>query len=779
MHTMASCLGYPRMGAARELKRALESYWSAAHTGQAADKALDTLLECGRTLRQRHWQAMHKAGLSCVPTNDFSLYDGVLDMAVCLGAVPERYRAIQDPWARYFAMARGLQDATHGVDVQALEMTKWFDTNYHYIVPEIEPGQKFVLDSQRLVAEVQEARALGLTPRPVVLGPVSFLLLAKRPRSASGSDTTPLAELQALLPAYVQLLAALQTAGAAWVQLDEPCLTLDLTALQQTAYRQALSALSASTQRPKLLLATYFGPLDANLPLAVQSGCEALHVDAVRGAEQLEGVLQALPATMHLALGVVDGRNIWRCDLRAAHAQVRRAVQTLGAARLQVSTSCSLLHVPVDLDSEVKLDAELRSWMAFAQQKLHEVVALAQTANQDTPSGYAFGESDAAQAARRASPRIHRSAVQQRLHAVTPAQLRRPTAFAERIKVQQKALQLPLFPTTTIGSFPQTADIRQARAAWRAGHSTLSQYENFLRDATARCIRDQETLGLDVLVHGEFERNDMVEYFGEQLQGFAFTEQGWVQSYGSRCVKPPILFGDVARPAPMTVRWAEYAQSLTARPVKGMLTGPVTILQWSFVRNDQPRSATCAQIALALRDEVQDLQEAGIALIQVDEPAIREGLPLRHADAWQSLPAPGPWSASVWPPLACADTTQIHTHMCYSEFHDISGRPSWPSTQMCCPLKPRAPRWSCLDAFKAGRLPQPRGPRRVRRACGAGAGRRQRCWTCLQRAAQVLPADRIVGEPRLRPEDPRLARGQRCTANTWWRQPTQRGSSSP
>lgn len=734
MQTTATCLGYPRMGAARELKKAMESAWNGKGTHAA-------LLECARSLRQRHWESMRDAGLSTVPTNDFSLYDAVLDMAVALGAVPQRYQRITDPLTRYYAMARGLQDAALGVDVQALEMTKWFDTNYHYIVPEIAVGQKFALDAGRILAEAQEARALGTKPRPVILGPVSFLMLAKRPMDAKAA-TPALAELGSLLPHYLQLLGQLEANGIEWVQLDEPCLTLDLQPEQQKAYREAFTALQGA-KRPKLMLGTYFGQLGDNLSLALGSGYEGLHIDLVRGAEQLDAVLKQLPASMRLALGLVDGRNIWRCDLATAHQQVRRAVQALGAARTEVSTSCSLLHTPVDLDQETKLDVELRSWMAFAKQKLHEVVALAQAAEQDKPMGYAFGNSAAAQTSRRTSARIHRPEVKARMGRVTAAQGRRHAAFADRIKVQQAALSLPAFPTTTIGSFPQTTEVRQARAAWRAGKTNQQQYDAFLRETTERCIRDQEALGLDVLVHGEFERNDMVEYFGEQMDGFAFTAHGWVQSYGSRCVKPPVLFGDVARAKPMTVAWSQYAQGLTKRPVKGMLTGPVTILQWSFVRDDQPRRNTCAQIAMALRDEVQDLEKAGITLIQVDEPAIREGLPLRHAE-WTAYLE---WAVECFR-LATAgvqDGTQIHTHMCYSEFHDILPAIVALDADVLS-IETSRSKMELLDAFKKDRYPNHVGPG-VYDVHAARVPDTAEMFDLLRRAAQVLPPQQLWVNP--------------------------------
>jgi 5-methyltetrahydropteroyltriglutamate--homocysteine methyltransferase len=661
MSVAATCLGHPRIGVARELKKALESFWAK----QSSPVELERV---ARELRRRHWSAMKDAGLTHVPSNDFSLYDHVLDMAVTVGAVPERYRRIDDPLTRYFAMARGSQERAAGIDLSALEMTKWFDTNYHYLVPELGVGQTFHLSPSKLIDEIEEARAIGLETRPVVLGPVSFLLLSKlAPDSPEGAH--PLDLLDALLPVYEQLLELLFAKKISWVQVDEPSLVLDLDERQRDAYRRAFERLNAVARRPRLLVASYFGALADNLPLAAAIAEDGLHVDLVRAPEQLEPVLAALGPRAVLSTGVVDGRNVWRTDLDAAHALVRRAVRALGPERVFVAPSCSLLHVPVDLAAEPELDPELMSWLAFAAQKLAELRALADAAEGDAAQGALFEETRAALRRRRASPRTKSAEVRERLSEVGAAMRRRSAPFPVRAEKQQAAFRLPLLPTTTIGSFPQTSDVRGARAAFRAGRITGADYTEFLRQETRRCVERQEAIGLDVLVHGEFERNDMVEYFGEMLDGFAFTRNGWVQSYGSRCVKPPVLFGDVRRPHAMTVEWSSFAQSLTERPMKGMLTGPVTILQWSFVRDDQPRSETCRQVALALRDEVTALEAAEIRMIQVDEPAIREGLPLRRAD-W---PAYLRWAVDSFL-LATAgvrDETQIHTHMCYSEFGDI------------------------------------------------------------------------------------------------------------
>ncbi|HJX66797.1 MAG TPA: 5-methyltetrahydropteroyltriglutamate--homocysteine S-methyltransferase, partial [Polyangia bacterium] len=661
MSVLATALGHPRIGVGRELKKALESYWSKRTSATELE-------DVARNLRRRHWLAMKGAGLDHIPSNDFSLYDHMLDMAVAVGAIPQPYRAIGSSLTRYFAMARGLQDPDSGVDVGALEMTKWFDTNYHYIVPELEATQSFRLDASKILSEIDEARALGIEPRPVLPGPVTFLLLSKL---APGADkaTTPLGLLDALLPVYEELLRLLGAKNVPWVQIDEPVLVLDLDERSQQAYRHAFERLAAGRSRPRILVATYFGALGDNLPLVVGAGLDGLHVDLVRAPEQLEAALVGLGPQTLLSVGVVDGRNVWRTDLDVAHGLVRRAVRALGADRVLVAPSCSLLHVPVDLAAEHKLDAELKSWLAFATQKFDEVRALADWATREAASGPRFDEKRASLASRRTSPRTINPQVRARVAAVNEAMLHRSAPFDVRVKQQRTRFNLPVFPTTTIGSFPQTADVRAARADWRAGRTSNDEYDRFLKAEIRRCIEKQEALGLDVLVHGEFERNDMVEYFGEQLDGFAFTENGWVQSYGSRCVKPPVLFGDVFRRRAMTVEWSRYAQSQTCKPMKAMLTGPVTILQWSFVRDDQPRRATCTQIALALRDEVMDLEAAGIPIIQVDEPAIREGLPLRARDA----PAYLRWAVEAFR-LATSgvrEDTQIHTHMCYSEFGDI------------------------------------------------------------------------------------------------------------
>ncbi|MBX3049725.1 MAG: 5-methyltetrahydropteroyltriglutamate--homocysteine S-methyltransferase [Anaerolineales bacterium] len=653
--TLTANLGYPRFGAKRELKTTLESFWK----GKLDEAGF--LAACA-DLRRQNWQLQQAAGIDFIPSNDFSPYDQVLDTAAMVGAVPARYQwtGEQVSLQTYFAMARG--GKTAGGDVPAMEMTKWFDSNYHYIVPEFEPEQKFKLTHNKALAEFKEALDLGIRTRPVLLGPVSFLGLGKS--TAEGGD--PLDLLPALLPVYQAILGLLAEAGAEWVQIDEPCLAQDLSEKQAAGYQAAYAELVAPAH-PKLMLTTYFEGLRDNLDLAVSLGAAGLHIDLVRAPEQLEPTLAALPAESWLSVGVVDGRNVWRTDLDTALAKVKQAAEALGPQRVLIAPSCSLLFSPYDLDLETKLDAELRSWLAFAKQKIAELATLKQALESGSDEGLL--ESRKALEGRAKSARTHDPAVRQRMAAITPTMLQRQQPHAQRKAVQDGSFGLPPFPTTTIGSFPQTKEVRAKRAAFRKGEISKEQYEDFLREETKRTIRFQEEIGLDVLVHGEFERTDMVEYFGEQLQGFAFTQHGWVQSYGSRGVRPPIIYGDVTRPQAMTVDWSVFAQSLTNKPMKGMLTGPVTILQWSFVRNDQPRAETCQQIALAIRDEVQDLEANGIRIIQIDEPAFREGMPLRRED-WAAYLK---WAVDAFllASTGVQDETQIHTHMCYAEFNDI------------------------------------------------------------------------------------------------------------
>ncbi len=734
MSLHATCLGFPRIGRQRELKKALEAFW-------AGRQSADDLRAVAAGLRRTNWEVMRSAGLTSVPVNDFSLYDHVLDAAVMFGVVPPRFAAITDPLARYFAMARGRQDRAAGVDIPALEMTKWFDTNYHYIVPELEPEQTFRLDASKILQEVDDARQIGLDPHPVIPGPVTFLRLSKM--AQADDDRTPIDLLPRLLPVYGELLAALAAHGVSWAQIDEPCLVTDLDPGARAAYEQAFSALAGIVARPRLLLTTYFGALGDNLALAIASGFDGLHIDGVRAPEQLDAVLEALPSGRVLSLGLVDGRNIWRTDLDAASALLQRAIRARGADLVWSSSSCSLLHVPVDLVQETKLDDELRSWLAFAHQKLDEIVALADTSASAPAAAALIDETRVALAARRSSVRTSTPAVRQRLAALASETVNRDRPFAGRSPLQAERLKLPAFPTTTIGSFPQTTAVREARAAWRAGRLSDDAYREFLERETRACIERQEAIGLDVLVHGEFERTDMVEYFGEQLDGFAFTQHGWVQSYGSRCVKPPVLYGDVARPRPMTVAWATFAQSLTSRPMKGMLTGPVTILQWSFVRDDQPRRDTCLQIALALRDEVLDLEAAGIPIVQVDEPAIREGLPLRHADRQAYLD----WAVRAFRVATArvAAGTQIHTHMCYAEFGDILAAVAALDADVISVETSRS-RMELLSDFVDFAYPNAIGPG-VYDIHAPRVPTVDEMVDLLQRATAVLPADRLWVNP--------------------------------
>lgn len=653
------------MGAQRELKFALEKHWR----GEIDRSALEAV---GAELRERHWAAQRDAGLDFVTVGDFAFYDHVANHIQLLGCEPSRFdfRGDEPELSRYFTMARGVADeaghegCSHGPQgTFALEMTKWFDTNYHYLVPEFSAATRFGLASVRLFEEVAQAQKLGHKVKAVLLGPLSFLWLGKEKQA--GFDRFSL--LDSLLPVYEQILARLKSLGVEWVQIDEPILGLDLPEAWRNAFERSYWQLARSA--PKLLLATYFSPLAENLRLACQLPVAGLHVDAVRAPEELTGVADWLPAHKVLSVGIVDGRNIWRTDPDAAFARLK-PVADKHKGELWLAPSCSLLHVPFSLAGEAKLDAEIQSWLAFAVEKLDELRVL--RAALDGEEMAVEAELIAARkaiAARRASPRVHRADVALRLARTVASDDRRVSGFAQRQTEQRARFALPALPTTTIGSFPQTSAIRAARAAFKRGELDLAGYRDKMEAEITLAVRKQEAIGIDVLVHGEAERNDMVEYFGEQLDGFTFTGNGWVQSYGSRCVKPPVIFGDVARPAPMTVEWTAYAQSLTKLPMKGMLTGPITILQWSFVRDDQPRSVTTEQIAWAIRDEVVDLEKAGIGIIQIDEPAIREGLPLRRA-GWKPYLQGATRSFRI-SASGVADRTQIHTHMCYSEFNDI------------------------------------------------------------------------------------------------------------
>lgn len=654
----ATVYGYPRQGRNRELKKAIEGYWKGRVTA-------DALRATAADLRRSNWQQLADTGISEVPTGDFSYYDHVLDTSVMVGAVPARHRAAveADALDGYFAMARGTQD------VAPLEMTKWFDTNYHYLVPELGPDTVFTADSTKQVAELKEALALGLTARPVLVGPVTYLLLAK-PAPGVAADFDPLTLLDRLLPVYAEVLADLRAAGAEWVQLDEPALVQDRTPAELNAAARAYRDLGNPADRPKLLVASYFDRLGAALQVLAASPVDGLALDftdsAAANLDDLASV-GGLPGK-RLVAGVVNGRNIWINDHQ-------KSLATLGtllglADRVDVAASCSLLHVPLDASAEQDIDPEVRRWLAFARQKTAEVVTLAKGLARGTEAITAELAANRADLAARADSPITRDpAVRSRAAAVTDADGRRSQPYSERAAAQRAHLGLPLLPTTTIGSFPQTDELRVARADLRAGRIDTAGYEERIKDEIREVLSFQEKTGVDVLVHGEPERNDMVQYFAEQLTGYFATQHGWVQSYGTRYVRPPILACDISRPEPMTVRWTTYAQAQTAKPVKGMLTGPVTMLAWSFVRDDQPLGDTARQVALALRDEVNDLEAAGTSVIQVDEPALRETLPLRAADHTAYLD----WATESFrlSTSGVRPGTQIHTHMCYAEFGDI------------------------------------------------------------------------------------------------------------
>ncbi len=687
------------MGANRELKKAEEAYW-------AGRISKDELLQAAAQIRRSNWLLQKEAGIDLIPGNDFSFYDQTLDLSLCIDAVPERYNTLRDDRLElYFAMAHGYQK--NGIDVTAMEMTKWFDTNYHYIVPEFVKNQEFKLTYNKAAQEFKEALELGIKTKPVLVGPVTYLLIGKE--KEAGFNRIEL--LDRLLPAYIEILKELESLGAEFVQIDEPSLCTDLTPQVEEAYRKAYAAIAKATGL-KIILTTYFGGLADNAALAAELKPAVLHIDLVRAPESLDGVIDVLPAGTALSLGVVDGRNIWKNDFRKSLEIIDDAKSKLGQERIIVATSCSLLHSPFDLENEhneKSLPAQVKRWLSFARQKVAEVVTLADLAGgaPSECSKEALKSNTADIEDRRTSPLTNNGEVRKRMAAVTPGFAKRKSPFGERIAAQHRELYLPLFPTTTIGSFPQTTEVRSWRSKFKKGEITKQEYTALLKGEIERTIRIQEEIGLDVLVHGESERNDMVEYFGEQLSGFAFTQNGWVQSYGSRCVKPPVIYGDVSRPKAMTVDWITYAQSLTDKPVKGMLTGPVTILQWSFVRNDQPRAVTMKQIALAIRDEVVDLEKAGIKVIQIDEPAIREGLPLRKADRDEYLDkAVEAFRISA---SGVKDSTQIHTHMCYSQFNDIIRHIALMDADVIT-IECARSQMSLLGAFAEFRYPNEIGP---------------------------------------------------------------------
>ncbi|MCB1784393.1 MAG: 5-methyltetrahydropteroyltriglutamate--homocysteine S-methyltransferase [Alphaproteobacteria bacterium] len=703
---LATNLGFPRIGDMRQLKKAVEAYWK----GQSSQAEL---LSAGAQIRSTNWKLQKQAGLNHIPSNDFSFYDQILDLICTLGLVPARYKwngGIVD-LDTYFAMARGAQK--DGVDVTAMEMTKWFDTNYHYIVPEFEKGMTPKLSSTKIFDQYQEAKDQGIQTRPVLVGPMTFVQIGK----AQDEDFKPSEMVESLLPIYAEILKKLADLGAEWVQIDEPSFATDVCegfrGGAQGVYQQLAQAAGI-----KIIVTSYFDSLRDNAESFYALPVNALHIDLCRGpgqantaannAKKLLDEALAKIGDKTLSLGVVDGRNIWRNDLSKSLALVEKAAAKLGADKVFVAGSSSLLHTPVDLNNETALDPKIKSWMAYATQKVSEIAVIAKGANEGRDAISAeLAASDAVQEDRRTSKRIHDDAVKNRVASITPDMKTRKSPFSQRQKVQHAALQLPLYPTTSIGSFPQTPDIRKARADFKAGNIDAAAYKQAMQKEIRDVVDYQHKVDIDVLVHGEPERNDMVEYFGEQLSGFAFSKYGWVQSYGSRCVKPPIIYGDVSRPTPMTVEWSVYAQEQTKKIMKGMLTGPITILQWSFVRDDQPRSLTATQIALAIRDEVADLEKAGIKMIQIDEAAFREGLPLRKSD-WKAYLDNAVENFRV---TSCCveDVTQIHTHMCYSEFNDVIESIAAMDADVIS-IETSRSQMELLDAFVAFKYPNEIGP---------------------------------------------------------------------
>lgn len=660
-------LGYPRIGSNRELKRASENFWSGKISAEELERT-------GKDIKKANWKLQKNAGIDLIPSNDFSFYDHVLDMAVTLGAIPVRYKCLEnflrnEKLEFYFALARGYQK--EGFDITAMEMTKWFDTNYHYIVPEFTQNQRFEYSFSKIKDDFIEAKNEGITTKPVIIGPVSFLLLGKvREGEFDKTDLMP-----DILPVYFDLIHDLIINGVEWLQIDEPMLCTDLNDNTRDLYRTVYKEIRNEFPNLKILLTTYFSSLGENESLVAGLPVNAVHLDLVRAPGQMNTFLEKVPDDMLISLGLVDGRNIWKNDFAKSLRFINDAIEKIGEERIMIAPSCSLIHSPIDLDlenDENTLPAEIKNWMAFSRQKLSEIIKLKELAARkpgDASDDLSLHFNQESHANRRSSELTRNNTVREHIALIGEIENLLRSDFRNRKEKQQKILNLPLFPSTTIGSFPQTNEVRNWRSKFKKGELSAEEYRDLLRNEIEEAIRWQEEAGLDVLVHGEFERNDMVEYFGEKLKGFAFTKNGWIQSYGSRYVKPPVIYGDIYRPGPMTLQWIGYAQSLTKKPVKGMLTGPVTMLQWSFARNDQPHSETCLQIALALRDEVLDLEKEGIRIIQIDEPALREGLPLHKAD-W---PGYLEWAVRAFrlTYAGVRDETQIHTHMCYSEFNDI------------------------------------------------------------------------------------------------------------
>ncbi|MEO9023100.1 MAG: 5-methyltetrahydropteroyltriglutamate--homocysteine S-methyltransferase [Ginsengibacter sp.] len=735
-------LGYPRIGNHRELKKANEQYWA----GKISASELE---HSAKTIRQHNWQLQKDAGIDIIPCNDFSYYDNMLDTCMMVGAIPERYHSLMDQKQLpdidlLFAMARGYQK--DGFDITAMEMTKWFDTNYHFIVPEFKANQKFCFYSKKIIHEFQEAKRGGFNAKPVLLGPVSFLLLGKE--KEEGFHRLEL--IKDLLPVYLEVLKNLDDANAHYIQFDEPCLSLNLTDEERKVFTKVYNDIKKSFPNLHIILSTYFECYGDNLQTVLHLPVQTLHLDLVRCPLQLDDILETdiRKVTINLSLGVVEGRNIWKNDFANSLELINKARKAIGADRIMIAPSCSLLHVPCDLDLETdekNLPPEVKNWMAFAKQKIDEVATLA-ALSAENPSAEdlkKLTENTKAIEGKKESSLIHKQKIKDRIKAVSEKDIKRNSSFNKRKSIQQRELNLPLFPTTTIGSFPQTKEVRSWRARLKKAEITNEEYDALIKKEIEDSIRWQEELGIDVLVHGEFERNDMVEYFGEQLEGFVFTKNGWVQSYGSRCVKPPIIVGDVERKKAMTVYYTQYAQSLTKKLVKGMLTGPVTILQWSFVRNDQPRSETCMQIAFAIRDEVVDLEKANIKVIQIDEPAIREGLPLRKEN-WRDYLN---WAVKAFriSSSGVKDETQIHTHMCYSEFNDIIEDIAAMDADAIT-IETSRSQMELLDVFAAFKYPNDIGPG-VYDIHSPRVPSREEMVDLIHKALKVIPAKQLWINP--------------------------------
>lgn len=732
-------LGYPRIGSNRELKKACEKFWK-------EEISEDELIASGKNIRLKNWDA--QSGLDLIPSNDFSFYDQVLDMCVTTGAVPLRFKCLQnylkkEEYEFYFALARGYQK--DGFDITPMEMTKWFDTNYHYIVPEFIQNQRFEFSSGKCIDEFLEAKGMGILTKPVMIGPVSFLLLGKE----KGSDFDRLDLLPDLLPVYLDILYELTGKGAEWIQFDEPFLVMDLSDKAREMYRLVYNDIRYEFPRLKIMIATYFDGLTDNLDAAINLPVDALHIDLVRGPGQFMHVLEKVPQEMILSLGLVDGRNIWKNDFSNSLYFIHEAVQRLGEERVMIAPSCSLVHSPIDLDLETSgnhLPGRIREWMAFSRQKIKEVIELKELALKkvdDVSDDIILLKNQQILGSKKSSPLIHNEDVKEKLRELPQTEKLERSNFRSRKLQQQRDLRLPLFPSTTIGSFPQTSEVRSWRAKMKQGEITREKYVGLIMGEIEKAVRWQEEAGFDVLVHGEFERNDMVEYFGEMLDGFAFTKNGWIQSYGSRYVKPPVIYGDVHRPKPMTIEWIKYAQSLTNKPVKGMLTGPVTMLQWSFVRDDQSRMETCLQIALAIREEVLDLEKAGIKIIQIDEPALREGLPLRKSD-WQTYLN---WAVRAFrlTYAGVSDQTQIHTHMCYSEFADIIEHIAALDADVLT-IECSRSQMELLDSFAQFRYPNDIGPG-IWDIHSPRVPSEDEMADLLRRAAEVIPEEQLWVNP--------------------------------